>query len=141
MKRAVLSAALMVAAGCSPRSRSHSNVFIREGAFPSPDGAFELAVDTGSNDVNYVVRSADTGNTVLQGSSGHVYSYWAFSWGDDGTLWVWNSDIGGSFWVRLEDGAWKQHSLDDAIGPAGYSGMPEELFERLPSSLREGFQR
>jgi len=139
IRRAVLPTILVATVSCSPRSRSHPNVFVRAGVFPSPDGAFELVIDTSNKLVNYVVRSASGKDALFKGNAGSIYSYWAFSWGKANALWVHSSDIGGCYWSRTEDGAWRRGSLDEVVTLKGYEGMPEELFERMPESLTEGF--
>ena len=84
-----------------------------------PDGKMELVVDTADKIADYTVRSAQSGKALFAGNAGSIYSYWAFSWGEGGTLWVHSSDIGGCCWARSEDGTWNKHGLDEFITSTG----------------------
>jgi hypothetical protein len=132
-------------AGCvgrGPRGRPHRNVFTSPGKRLSPDSRHELVVDidAGGN-VTYLIRDAAGGKERVRGRSGSVYHYWAFSWGEDGSLWVWNSDMGGCFWTLVDEDRWEKTPLDSFRRDESFLRMPKELFDRLPNSVRKGYRR
>lgn len=115
----------------------YSGGFIRNyGTYKIKKKGSVIDVDKNSDGIlTYQVRD-DSGKLMIESNeNASVYQRWFLYWDKDENLWVNSSDVGCSVWKKNNHGLY----VNDQCTPdsaAVYKSMPDEVFERMPESVR-----
>ena len=96
---------------------------------------FGIDVQVNGEGVYYTVTDRDGQQILASTRQFSAYQKWCLFWDANDCLWASSSDVGVVLWRRGEDGAYQQVGMRDQA--ALIAQMPEQVFDRLPTSIRE----
>jgi hypothetical protein len=111
--------------------------FVRNyGVYKIKQDGYVINVDKDPDGILIYQVYDSSGNLIIESNEkASVYQRWFLFWDKDDNLWVHSSDVGCSVWRKKDLGLY----VNDQCTPdsaAVYKSMPDEVFERMPESVR-----
>jgi len=87
----------------------------------SPNGSYKLFAYSKDSFINFEIRSKNDELLFIKKTNASSFHKWSMEWYDKEKLLLKSSDIGDSFWVRINDHEWEEKPANRAISPDGKS--------------------
>ncbi len=122
----------MIFAGCQQKQQWNGGAINKPGYYEF-HSEINISVNERNNLIEYSVESKDGSLTIPRKSFSALHN-WAFYLENDGTLWVFSSDMGHSVWKRNSQGIFKETAFDHYLSR-------EEIPKHIYNSLADYFER